>query len=227
MKRPRICAVIATKDSELIEAIEPLVELFEVRIDLIGGGWQELAKQLNKPWIACNRRAEEGGKWGGDETKRIDELLKAVKLGADIVDIELETRNLEKAIPLIKKRAKCLLSFHELEKTPSLDRMKGIVNRQLEAGADICKVITTAQRFEDNLTVLQLITESPKTKMVSFAMGPLGLASRILCPLVGGDFTYASIEKGKESAPGQLTVRELRKLYNMVQEWGVQPRERD
>ena len=227
MKRPRICAVIATKDSELIEAIEPLVELFEVRIDLIGGGWQELVKQLNKPWIACNRRAEEGGKWEGDEARRIDELLKAVELGAEIVDIELETRNLEEAIPLIKKRAKCLLSFHELEKTPSLDRMKGIVNRQLEAGADICKVITTAQRFEDNLTVLQLITESPKTKMVSFAMGPLGLASRILCPLVGGDFTYASIEKGKESAPGQLTVRKLRKLYNMVQEWGVQQWERD
>jgi len=216
MKRPRICAVIATKDSELIEAIEPLVELFEVRIDLIGDGWQELVKQLNKPWIACNRRAEEGGKWEGDEARRIDELLKAVKLGADIVDIELETRNLEEAIPLIKKRAKCLLSFHELEKTPSLDRMKGIVQRQLEAGADICKVITTAQRFEDNLTVLQLITEFPKTKMVSFAMGPLGLASRILCPLVGGDFTYASIEEGKESAPGQLTVRDLIKIYEMV-----------
>jgi 3-dehydroquinate dehydratase type I len=216
MKRPRICAVIVNKDLEAIKATEPLVELFEVRIDLIGNGWQELAKQLNQPWIACNRCAEEGGKWAGDEARRIDELLKAVELGADIVDIELETRNLEKAIPLIKKRAKCLLSFHELEKTPSLDRMKGIVNRQLEAGADICKVITTAQRFEDNLNVLQLITDSPKTKMVSFAMGPLGLASRILCPLVGGDFTYASIEKGKESAPGQLTVRDLRKIYEMV-----------
>ena len=216
MKRPRICAVIATKDSELIEAIEPLVELFEVRIDLIGGGWQELAKQLNKPWIACNRRAEEGGKWAGDEAKRIDELLKAVKLGAEIVDIELETRNLEKAIPLIKKRAKCLLSFHELEKTPSLDRMKGIIQRQLEAGADICKVITTAQRFEDNLTVLQLIADFPQAKMVAFAMGPLGLASRILCPLMGGDFTYASTEEGKESAPGQITVKQLRKIYGMV-----------
>jgi len=227
MKRPRICAVIVSKDLAAIKATEPFIELFEVRIDLIGGGWQELAKQLNKPWIASNRSADEGGKWEEDEARRIDELLKAVKLGADIVDIELETRNLEEAIPLIKKRAKCLLSFHELEKTPSLDRMKGIVQRQLEAGADICKVITTAQRFDDNLTVLQLITEFPKTKMVSFAMGPLGLASRILCPLVGGDFTYASIEKGKESAPGQLTVRELRKLYNMVQEWEVQPRERD
>lgn len=216
MKRPRICAVIVSKDLDAIRAIEPLVELFEVRIDLIGNGWQELAKQLNKPWIACNRCAEEGGKWAGDEARRIDELLKAVKLGAEIVDIELGTRNLEEAIPVIKRGAKCLLSFHELETTPSLDRMKGIVNRQLAAGADICKVITTAQRFEDNLNVLQLITESPKTKIVSLAMGPLGLASRILCPLVGGDFTYASIEKGKESAPGQLTVRDLRKIYEMV-----------
>jgi len=216
MKRPRICAVIVSKDLDAIRAIEPLVELFEVRIDLIGNGWEELAKQLNQPWIACNRCAEEGGKWAGDEARRIDELLKAVKLGAEIVDIELGTRNLEEAIPVIKQRAKCLLSFHELEKTPSLDRMKGIVNRQLAAGADICKVITTAQRFEDNLNVLQLITDSPKTKMVSLAMGPLGLASRILCPLVGGNFTYASIEKGKESAPGQLTVRDLRKIYEMV-----------
>jgi 3-dehydroquinate dehydratase type I len=216
MKRPRICAVIVSKDLAAIKAIEPSVDLFEVRIDLIGDGWTELVKQLNRPWIACNRSAEEGGKWEGDEARRIDELVKATKLGADIVDIELNTRNLKAAIPVIKKKAKCLLSFHELEKTPSLDRMKGIVQKELEAGADICKVITTAQRLEDNLTVLQLIAEFPKTKIVSFAMGPLGLASRILCPLVGSDFTYASIEEGKESAPGQITARELRKLYNAI-----------
>jgi len=216
MNRPRICAVIVTKDSELIEAIEPLVELFEVRIDLIGDGWQQLVERLKKPWIACNRSAAEGGRWEGDETRRIEELVKATKLGANIVDIELETKNLAEVIPVIKKSAKCLLSLHQLEKTPSLDKMKGIVNRQLEAGADVCKVVTTAQRFEDNLAVLQLITDYPKTKVVSFAMGPLGLASRILCPLVGGDFTYASIEEGKESAPGQITVKQLRKIYGMV-----------
>ncbi len=216
MKRPRICAVIVNRDLAAIKAIEPFVELFEVRIDLIGDGWQELVKQLNRPWIASNRCAEEGGKWEGDEARRIDELVTATELGADIVDIELNTRNLKAAIPVIKKRAKCLLSFHELEKTPPLDMMKGMVQRQLATGADICKVITTARRFEDNLTTLQLIAESPKTKIVSFAMGPLGLASRILCPLVGGDFTYASIEEGKESAPGQITARELRKLYDSI-----------
>ncbi len=216
MNKPRICAVIVTKDSELIAAIEPLVELFEVRIDLIGNGWQKLAKQLEKPWIACNRSAAEGGSWKGDETRRIEELVEATELGANIVDIEVETKNLAEVIPVIKKRAKCLLSFHQLKKTPPVEEMKGIVNRQLEAGADICKVVTTAQSFEDNLTVLQLIAAFPEAEMVAFAMGPLGLASRVFCPLVGGYLTYASIEEGKESAPGQITVKQLRKIYGMV-----------
>jgi len=215
MKRPRICAVIVNNDLKAIEEVEPFVELFEVRIDLIGDGWQELVKHLRKPWIACNRSADEGGSWRGDEKGRIGELVKAAGLGADMVDIELETKNLNEAMQLIN--TKFLLSLHEVKATPPLDRMKEIVQRQLEAGAEVCKVVTTAQSFEDNLTVLQLIAEFPETRIVSFAMGPLGLVSRVLCPLVGGDFTYASIEKGKESAWGQITARGLRKLYEMVE----------
>jgi len=216
MKKPRICAVIVNNDLEAVKEIEPFVDLFEVRIDLIGDGWQKLVKQFKKPWIGCNRRVDEGGRWEGDEARRVEKLLKAIELGADIIDLELRTTNLKPAIELIKKRAKCLLSFHELRGTPPLNSLREIVHRQLEAGADVCKIVTTAQRFEDNLTVLQLIAEFPKTRIVSLAMGPLGFASRVLCPLVGGDFTYASIEPGKESASGQITVRELRKLYEMV-----------
>ncbi len=216
MKRPKICAVIVGSDLDRVRPAEELADLFEVRIDLVGDSWPALARRLNKPWIACNRVASEDGGWQGSEAGRVNELLKAIKLGADIIDIELATRNLAEVIPAIKARAQCLVSFHDLTGTPSLDRLKEIVERQLDAGADICKVVTTAQRFEDNISVLQLISEFPEAKVVSFAMGPLGLVSRILCPLVGGDFTYASIEAGKESAPGQLTVTDLRKIYEMV-----------
>jgi len=216
MKKPRICAVITNKDEKALREIEPFTELFEVRIDLIGEGWQDIAGQLKKPWIACARSPGEGGSWKRSETERIEELVKASELGCEMVDIEVETRDLNKTLPPIKKRTKCLLSFHELGETPSLNGLKEIVKKQLEAGADVCKVITTAQSFEDNLTTLKLITEFPKTRTVSFAMGPLGLVSRVLCPLVGGDFTYASIEEGRESAPGQITVRQLSKLYKMM-----------
>ena len=216
MKRPRICAVIVSDDLAAVREVESLVELFEVRIDLIGDSWQELVKQIKKPWIACNRSADEGGSWRGSESRRREELLKAIELGASIIDVELVTGNLKEIVQAIKKRSKCLLSFHDLEGTPPLDRMREIVQKELEADADICKVVTTARRFEDNLAVLQLISDFPKTRVISFAMGPLGYTSRILCPLVGGDFTYASIEAGRESASGQITARDLRKIYGMV-----------
>ena len=216
MKRHRICACIVNNDLEAVKEVEPLVDLFEVRIDFIGDGWRELVKPLKKPWIACSRRVDEGGRWRGDEVGRVEELLKAIELGADIIDLEFRTRDLRQTMELVKLRAKCLLSFHDLTGTPPLDSLKEMVQKQLEAGADICKVITTAQRPEDNLTVLRLISAFPQARIVSFAMGPLGFASRVLSPLVGGDFAYASIEPGRESAPGQITVRELSKIYEMV-----------
>ena len=45
MKTPRICAVIVNKDLTAIREVEQFVELFEVRIDFIGDGWQELVRQ--------------------------------------------------------------------------------------------------------------------------------------------------------------------------------------
>jgi 3-dehydroquinate dehydratase type I len=216
MKKPSLCASITTTDIKAIKEIEPLVDLLEVRIDLIGDGWTEVAKQLKKPWIACNRLVEEGGKWQGNEARRIEKLLQAMELGAKIVDVEYNAKNVDNIISFIKKRATCLLSFHDFEKTPPLEILKQTIQNQLKAGADICKIVTFAQNFEDNLTVLQLITEFPRTQVVAFAMGPQGMASRVLAPLAGAYFTYGAVEKGKESAPGQIPVVDMQRLYKIL-----------
>lgn len=218
MKTPRICASITDTDLKAVRRVESQVDLFEVRIDLIGDDWQEVVRQLTKPWIACNRSAAEGGLWQESEARRIERLLQAIELGAEMVDIELRTKNLANIVKLIKRRKKCLLSYHNLEKTPPFATMKQIVQQQMRAGADICKVVTTAGDFEDNVNVLRLISEFPETAVVAFAMGPQGTVSRVLCPLVGGEFTYASVARGQESAPGQITVGELRAIYDMVEE---------
>ena len=218
MAKPRICAVIVNTDLDAVKEVEPIADLFEVRLDIIGEGWQELVKKLKKPWIATNRTTDEGGQWRGTEARRIEALLQAIELGAAMVDIEFKTKNLENIVPLVKKRVKCILSYHNLEKTPPFEDLKGIAQKQLNAGADICKVVTTAREFDDNLTVLRLVSEFSKHKIVSFAMGQAGQLSRLLSPLAGADFTYASIERGKESAPGQITVKELTEIYGMMKE---------
>ena len=216
LSKPKICAAIVSDDAEMIKKAAPYADLYEVRIDLIGQGWPELVKQLDKPWIACNRRAAEGGAWRRGEAARVSELLKALEAGADIIDIELASDNLGEIIGKIKTGAKCLVSHHDLNGTPPLAEMKGIINRQMEAGADICKLVTTARRQADNLEVLRLIREYPENNITAFAMGAAGNISRVLCPLAGGYFTYAAAAAGAESAPGQLTAREMKDLYGTL-----------
>jgi 3-dehydroquinate dehydratase type I len=205
-------------DLAAIKSVESLVDLYEVRIDLIGSDWNEVARQLTKPWIACNRKRDEGGIWRGSEEERLAELLHALGPGAEIIDIELRTENLSDVVTQIKEKAKCLISYHDTEKTPSIAVMKELVQKQLAAGADICKVVTCACNDEDNLVILKLIPQFPEVNIIAFAMGSMGLPSRILSPLVGGYVTYAAIEKGAQSAPGQMTVTELYDIYKMVQQ---------
>ncbi len=216
MKKPKICASITSPDINAIEKITSSVDLFEVRIDLIGDAWEEVARLLNKPWIATNRTVKEGGQWHGNEARRIEKLLQAIELGAGIVDVEYNAKNAGNLIAFVKKRAVCLLSFHDFEKTPPISVLRDITRKQIDAGADICKIVTTAQKFEDNLTVLQLIKEFSSHKIVAFAMGVNGILSRLLSPAAGADFTYGAIETGKESAPGQIPVVEMLRLYEML-----------
>jgi 3-dehydroquinate dehydratase-1 len=216
MRRPGICGVVVDGGSLDSKEVLNSVDLFELRIDLAGSDWEQLVPKLNKPWIACARLKAEGGNWTGNEAQRISALLKAAELGAAIVDIEYQAEGLASIVPLIKKRAKCLLSFHDFEKTPPFDELRKIVRQQTAAGADICKVVTTARSFEDNITMMELLKQFPKKNLIAFAMGSEGLNSRILCPLAGNGFTYASLEQGKESAPGQVTAIQLRKIYDML-----------
>ncbi|MFH1169600.1 MAG: type I 3-dehydroquinate dehydratase [Chloroflexota bacterium] len=220
MNKPRICGVIVSEDLAAAKRAEPLVDLFEVRIDLVGKGWRGLVKELGRPWLACNRLPAEGGVWKGSEPERVAELVAAAEMGAEIVDIELATSNLAEAVSRVKKKAKCLLSYHNFSVTPPPDGLREIVSRQLAAGADICKVVTAASKLADNIAVLQLIAEFPQARVVSFAMGAQGVLSRVLSPLVGGYFTYASIESGRESASGQMTAADLRKVYGLLNDGG-------
>jgi 3-dehydroquinate dehydratase type I len=212
---PRICIPIVSL-SQAVAPLELFADLFEVRIDLVGTEWRSIISSLNKPWIACNRRAEEGGKWKGAEEKRIKELLSALDLGAQYIDIELGSLGVKEVVKAVKGRAQIIISYHDLQGTPPASRLKQIVVDELAVGADICKVVTTAHNIKDNVAVLDLIGAVPGVKIISFAMGAEGQISRIISPLAGGYLTWASAEDGSESAPGQITAEDVTKIYSML-----------
>jgi len=216
MVRPRLCGVITSGGEVAIGVSSGLVDMFELRLDLIGPAWIEVAKSLTKPWIATNRLPEEGGRWVGTEEERIAELRRAAQTGAVAVDIELATPGLEMVAVDLKRWTQLLISYHNLENTPPLERVKEIVAAQLKAGADICKVATTACCFDDNIVILELIRSFPGSKVVAMAMGEAGRISRVIGPLVGGDFTYCALDEGAALAPGQYSAAQMARLFGVL-----------
>ena len=213
MVRPLIC-VSLTRCDDVGKVSD--VDLVEVRIDMLGSCWRKVINDLRVQWIACNRKVDEGGLWSGDEYSRVMELFKAVELGASFVDIELSTADVKSVVSRLKRcGVKVIISKHITTHTPSLDELRVIVNQMINLGADVWKVVTKANDIRDNLVVLQLIKEF-KVPGISLAMGDLGVISRVLSPLVGGFLTYASVSEGSESAPGQLTVYELKSIYKLL-----------
>jgi 3-dehydroquinate dehydratase-1 len=211
MTKPKVCASIVTADIAPVKLIEPIVDMFEVRIDMIGDGWMDIAKKIKKPWIATNRMVEEGGKWQGNEARRIEQLLRAMELGATIVDVECNAKNVDNIISFIKRRAKCLISFHDFSKTPSIDALRKTVEKELKQGADICKVVTTAKTFDDNYKVLQLISEFRNQRIVAFAMGADGMMSRVLAPIMGAISRMVPLKKARNRRPVSFRSKTCKK----------------
>jgi 3-dehydroquinate dehydratase type I len=218
MLKPKLCVVLTNNNLKNIR-IANSADLIEIRMDIIGSSWVNLPRKLEKPWIACNRLKSEGGLWKGTERERVKELLRAASLGATYIDIELNSLNIREIVKFIKKsNKKVLISLHDIRRTPPLRRLTEIVNEQIGLGADLCKVVVTAEKFEDNLTILKLLDKFVNvTQITAFCMGEKGNISRVLSPLFGGSYMYVSTAKGLESASGQIELNSFNIFYKMLQ----------
>ena len=206
----------------IIEKIEKYkADFIEVRLDRFKDHDKlaDIANYGKIPLIATNRSSDCQGKFIGSETERQQILLNAARNGFEYVDIELSTSNLKDIVRNLRQmNVKPIISFHDFNGTPSLAKLNYVFKKEIASDADVCKIITTAKRVEDNLSVLNFAAKASKTaKIVCFSMGELGKPSRLLSPLFGGFFTIASLERGKETAPGQLTIQEMRTAYQALE----------
>lgn len=195
----------ALKDLRLACASADLVEL---RLDYIDRpDLDSLLRDRPRPVIVTNRAVDQGGMYSGNESSRIDMLKKAIDLGADYIDIEHDCVDKIKDIGATK----LIVSYHNFQETPhDIGRIhSGLAN----SGAHIAKLVTFANRIEDNYRIFEML-ENSDFPTISFCMGELGQVSRILSLKYGGIFTFASLDKGKESAPGQLTIDDLTNIYH-------------
>jgi 3-dehydroquinate dehydratase type I len=199
-------------------------DLFELRIDLIADlDLTALLQAKTGPVVITNRRREEGGGFLGTEEERISLLCEAVRLEAEYVDMEVATddglaRQVLGAAAGQGCHTRIIVSFHDFNATPTAGPLRRIWGACREKGGDIVKIVTHARHSEDNLRVLSLIPYSRKRgqDIIAFCMGEQGRISRVMAPLLGSFLAFATLDKGEEAAPGQLTVDEMKQVLGIL-----------
>jgi len=218
-----ICTPILEKEPESMigTANSTKSDLVELRLDYLTefSGIGKL-KRIQKPVIATCMPKWEGGHFEGAEEERIGILKNALEFSSHVT-IELRTEK-ELRDHLIReakdKGVKVIISYHDFNSTPDKDEILSILRQEEKAGADITKAAFMPKNHTDVLNTLTAITENPTAlSVIAISMGELGKVSRILGPVLGSYLTYASTCKEKESAPGQLTVGELKKVLEIIE----------
>lgn len=221
----KICVSIATEDIQSIaeqagQAFELGADYVEIRFDFLKPEQLQSAidavKNIKGKAVFTLRSKDQGGRFAGSEQDRVKWLHKLAEQKPMLLDVELDTlqENDELADFLESQKTPVLVSWHDFQGTPQNEKIADILS-EMRVYSNYVKVVTTAKSIGDSLRLLELYDTAMGLHPIFFAMGEAGVVSRVMCTIVGNaPFTYASLENA--IAPGQLTVKQMRKLYNSM-----------
>jgi 3-dehydroquinate dehydratase/shikimate dehydrogenase len=200
-----------------LERIRHQADCVELRLDLFEEPF-DLAVLLRErgdlPAVATLRPPDQGGRSRLPPDQRLEVLLSAAKLGAEYVDLEYNVASKAALEALRAAGAKVIVSRHDFAAMPE-HLADGWWPTLAELGADVVKVVGTATRLCDSLQVFRALQRADRPT-IAIAMGEKGLMTRVLA--LRSDrclLTYAALDGDGGTAPGQLSVSEMRQTYRV------------
>jgi len=186
-------------------------DLIEYRLDYLtqSSALEVIMKSKRCPIIAADRSRRKLSR---------TLLLSAAEIGFDLIDVDISFPFARSIIKQVKTHdVRVIASYHNSVRTPPEKRLIRLLRIERKIGGDVCKIVTTATQPADNLIILGFIKKYCRmTKIVSFAMGNLGIASRVLSPFFGAEFTFASIDNQSKTAEGQMSIDDLRGMWKKL-----------
>lgn len=200
--------------TELINRIKS-IHFAEIRIDMLDFDNQQLKDLFlaHNNLIATCRYSKKYG------DNRFEILQNCLEWGAAYVDIEIDTDEIQRKsiVDLAKKLGrKVIVSYHNYDSTPDAESLNTITQSLFDAGADIAKIACMVKLPEDNAKILGLYADFEN--LVAIGMGTAGIITRVIAPLMGAPFTFASVA-GIETSPGQLDEHELSNIVNLLESY--------
>ena len=209
---------LAQAQRDIAQAAELGAEMIELRIDRLTSADQviELLRLCPLPRIFTCRASWEGGQCELPENERLALLETAARSGATYVDVELEAYRREPGVETLvrmnprERRPGLILSSHDFSTRPP--KLLNIVAEMDKSVADISKIVWTARTVRDNLEAFEILQHRSKPT-IALCMGESGIISRILAKKFGAFLTFASLSASGATAPGQVTIADMKRLY--------------
>lgn len=150
-------------------------------------------------------------------------LCAAIEAGAEYIDTELEyPDDLQLQLRNRARSAgtKLIVSWHNFSTTPPLKQLLEVYHSCAEKGADVVKIVTTANSLIDATRTMRLyrsVARLPRKRgnrppLAAFAMGSAGKFTRYLSLKLGSPLSYTYPDGAKATAPGQYSESQLAAL---------------
>ena len=213
MIEDKFCVTLSENNFSACYQAAKDAKLAELRLDLVHLSEPELKKLfgLKTKFIVTYRSGKT------DDAKRKDLLKETIDLGADYVDVEIDSiPDFQKEILGYAKEKKCqpIISYHNFTATPPVEKLQAIIDVAKKLNPWKTKIVITANTPQDVATILSLYRNN--TDLIAFCMGEKGKVSRLASLFLGAEFTYVSPEQGKEIALGQMDKKTMKKLMELL-----------
>jgi len=209
---PIFVASVAQAKADIARAAEAGADLVELRIDQFTDELQlrQLLGEAVLPSILTCRPEWEGGHSTLNNAERFKVL--SIRVGDQPRYLDVELAAVEEFQFEDEKEAhpKLIVSNHDFSGRP--ERLYNIISDLDDSRGDINKIVWTARTVRDNLEAFELIASRQKPT-IALCMGEAGIISRILAKKFGAFLTFASLGQGKQTAPGQVPIDDLKRLY--------------
>jgi 3-dehydroquinate dehydratase/shikimate dehydrogenase len=206
-----ICGETAHEVLGRIERVGHLADVIEIRFDCLRpeetGRLIGHLNILGKEIIATLRPLEQGGKRQLTMHERI-EFWKSFLLRLDGMNCTID-REFDLKLPFELDPNRAIVSCHNFE-GHDWELPEGSL-----VGANTLKLAITVEDSTGALPVWQLLDDDRRRGVIPIAMGEAGKWTRILGLAHGAPITYASLDRGDETAPGQISAPDMRDIFRV------------
>jgi len=211
----RLCVAIFLTTVEqakrdVAAAVEAGADLIELRVDQIDdpATVRSVVADFSIPFIVTCRPTWEGGHSELPDQQRVN-LLSGVAPTDESLLLDIELRTAQR-VSLGDIENRLILSYHDFTGRP--DRLTNVFTELSDSPAEVAKIVWTARTIRDNLEAFELLQHRQKPT-IALCVGEAGLISRVLAKKFGAFLTFASLTKDTGTAPGQVTIADMKKLY--------------